>query len=192
MFTFQRVYDLVSAKLEEKGSQAVKLLPRLTKYFVHGKNDKNLGVCVPHVFIFLGHKRESDKKQILPRFPPEMWSCYSRVLESKPSTTNFLEGNHRGYDYKFMKDHPSFKDFVSILAKDIKAVEKDIGLVQENKKHLVQRKRRQERQRTADIKTSCELYKSDFTTEDLLDYLRNLAKITSRTTRFTDIDEEDE
>jgi hypothetical protein len=38
---------------------------------------------------------------------------------------------------------------------------------------------------------SCELYKSDFTTEDLLDYLRNLAKITSRTTRFTDIDEED-
>ena len=101
------MYDLVSAKLEEKESQAVKLLPRLTKYFVHGENNKNLGVCVPHFFNILGHERESDKKQIMPRFPPEMWSCYSRVLESKPSTTNFLEGNHRGYDYKFMKDHPS-------------------------------------------------------------------------------------
>ena len=84
-----------------------RVMSRLTKYFVHGENNKNLGVCVPHFFNILGHERESDKKQIMPRFPPEMWSCYSRVLESKPSTTNFLEGNHRGYDYKFMKDHPS-------------------------------------------------------------------------------------
>ena len=84
-----RIYDQVSAKLKEKGSQAVKLLPRLSKYYVHG------------------YERPSDKSQILPRFPPSMWSCISRVLADKPSTTNFLEGSHRGYDFKFMKNHPS-------------------------------------------------------------------------------------
>ena len=107
MFQFQRVFDLVSAKLEEKGSQAVKLLPRLTKYFVHGKSDCNLCSHFLHIFNILGHERASDNKHILPRFPPEMWSCYSRVLEDKPSTTNFLERSHRGYDFKFMKNHPS-------------------------------------------------------------------------------------
>ena len=66
------MYDLVSAKLEEKESQAVKLLPRLTKYFVNSENNKNLGVSFPHVFNILGHGRESDKKQIMPRFPPDM------------------------------------------------------------------------------------------------------------------------
>ena len=48
-----------------------------------------------------------------------------------------------------------------------------------------------ERERTARVKESCELYKSDFTTEELLDCMTNLAKITSRTNRFTDIEEED-
>ena len=84
-----RIYDLVSGKLKEKESQAIKLLPRLTKYYVHG------------------YERPSDKSQILPRFPPTMWSCMSRVLADKPCTTNFLEGSHRGYDFKFMKNHPS-------------------------------------------------------------------------------------
>ena len=36
-FVLQRIYDLVSAKLEEKQSKAVSLLPRLTKNYVHGR-----------------------------------------------------------------------------------------------------------------------------------------------------------
>ena len=89
-----RVFNLVTRMLEEKDSKAVKLLPRLSKYFV------------------LGYERPTDKKHIAPRFPPSMWSCYKRVLEDKPSTTNFLEGNHRGYDFKFMKNHPSEFNFI--------------------------------------------------------------------------------
>ena len=58
-------------------------------------------------YFVVGYERPNDKKKIAPRFPPDMWSCYQRVLEDKPSTTNFLEGNHRGYDFKFMKNHPS-------------------------------------------------------------------------------------
>ena len=102
-----RAFSLVSKMLEEKESNAVKLLPRLSKYFV------------------VGYERPNDKKKIAPRFPPDMWSCYQRVLEDKPSTTNFLEGNHRGYDFKFMKNHPSkyfaftFHVFPNILAQII-------------------------------------------------------------------------
>ena len=70
-------------------------------------------------------------------------------------------------------------------------VEKDIGLVQENKEHLFLRKRRQEVERTASIKTSCLLYKPHFSNEEVLEYLRNLAKITSRSIRMNPIDEED-
>ena len=168
-----RVYDSVSNLLRDKESKALALLPRLSKYFVHG------------------YERPSDNTTILPRFPPSMWSCFSRVLEDKPSTTNFLEGCHRGYDFKFMKNHPSFKDFGSCLAKDIKVIEKDIGLVNENKGNLVQRKRKQELERTAAIKASCQEYNPNFTTEEVMDYLRNLAKITSRTLRAAFIEDED-
>ena len=90
-----------------------------------------------------------------------------------------------------MKNHPSFKDFGVCLAKDIICVEKDIGLVNENQEHLVYRKRKQEIQRTAAIKASCTLYDSKFTKEELLDYLKNLARMTSRTLRCTSIEEED-
>ena len=73
-----RIFNLVSKMLEDKGSQAVKVLPRLSKYFV------------------LGYERPNDKKHIAPRFPPNMWSCHQWVMEDKPSTTNFLEGKHNG------------------------------------------------------------------------------------------------
>ena len=85
----------------------------------------------------------------------------------------------------------AFKDFGSCLAKDIRSVEKDIGLVNENQEHLVQRKRRQELERTASIKTSCLMYKTGFSTGEVLDYLKNLSKITSRTLRGTNVDEEE-
>ena len=42
------------------------------------------------------------------------------------------------------------------------------------------------------MKATCTLYKTDFTDEELVEYLNNLSKITSRTTRFTTIDEEDD
>ena len=84
-----------------------------------------------------------------------------------------------------------FKDFGSCLAKDIRCVDKDIRLVQENQEHLVLRKRRQEIDRTAAIKTSCLMYRSNFTTDEVLEYLRNLAKITSRTLRGTHVEEDE-
>jgi hypothetical protein len=66
-----------------------------------------------------------------------------------------------------------FKDFGSCLAKDIRAVEKNIGLVNENQEHLVQRKYRQEVERTDAIKTSCLMYKSQYCDEEIVDYLKN-------------------
>ena len=81
-----------------------------------------------------------------------------------------------------------FKDFGSCLAKDIKVVEKDVGLVQENQEHLIQRKRRQELERSASIKTSCMLYQSEFSDEEMLQYLKSLVKITSRSLRMNDED----
>ena len=78
------------------------------------------------------------------------------------------------------------------MAKDIRSVEKDIGLVNENQEHLVHRKRRQELKRTADVKSSCLMYSSQFTSEEVMEYLRNLAKITSRTLRGPYLDEEEE
>ena len=50
----------------------------------------------------------------------------------------------------------------------------------------------QEIERTESIKASCELYKAEFSDEDLMEYLVNLVKITSRTTRFTAVDDEEE
>ena len=59
-------------------------------------------------------------------------------------------------------------------------------ICQEN---LVQRKRKQELERTAAIKTSCMLYSSEFTKDEILDYTKNLAKITSRTLKRIEEDE---
>ena len=50
----------------------------------------------------------------------------------------------------------------------------------------------QEIERTESIKTSCELYKTEFSDGDLMEYMVNLVKITSRTTRFTAVDDEEE
>ena len=50
----------------------------------------------------------------------------------------------------------------------------------------------QELERTASIKSSCELYSSSFTKDEVLDYLKNLAKVTSRTLRGTAVDEEED
>ena len=36
LFKFQRAFELLSRKLREKESQAIKLLPRLDKYYVSG------------------------------------------------------------------------------------------------------------------------------------------------------------
>ena len=83
-----------------------------------------------------------------------------------------------------------FKDFGACLAKDIKVVEKAIGLIQENKEHLLLRKRRKERERTANIKTSCLLYKSDFRDDELMEYLRSLANITSRNIRYNPVEDD--
>ena len=49
----------------------------------------------------------------------------------------------------------------------------------------------QELERTAAIKSSCEMYSSNFTKDEVLDYLKNLAKVTSRTLRVTAVDEEE-
>ena len=83
-----------------------------------------------------------------------------------------------------------FKDFGACLAKNIKVVEKDIRLIQENKEHLLMRKRRQEVDRTASIKTSCIMFKSNFNDDEVLEYLKNLAKITSRSMRMNPVDED--
>ena len=101
--------------------------------------------------------------------PPINVELILRVLEDNSSRTNILEGCYRGYDFKFIKKHPSFKDFGSCLTKDIKVIKKDIGLVNENKGNLVQRKRKQELERTAPIKASCQMYDPNFTTEELMD-----------------------
>ena len=37
VYYFQRTYDMLAAVLMEKGSEAVKLLPRLAKHYVHGE-----------------------------------------------------------------------------------------------------------------------------------------------------------
>jgi hypothetical protein len=65
-------------------------------------------------------------------------------------------------------------------------------LVNESQEHLVHRKRRQELKRTADVKASCLMYRSEFTSEEVMDYLKNLAKITSRTLRGPYLDEEED
>ena len=119
----------------------MELLPRLAKYFVEGYENKK-------------------GQLVLPRFPPEMWSVHSRILADQPGTTNFLEGSHRGYAFKFVRDHPGniyqsinlqsvvycfidFLHFGQAIAKDIQVIDKDVMLVAENKENVVQRKRRQ-------------------------------------------------
>ena len=53
----------------------------------------------------------------------------------------------------------------------------------------MQRKCKQELERTAAIKTSCMLYSSGFTKDEILDYMKNLAKITSRTLKRMEEDD---
>ena len=82
-------YEVVKKFLEDKESKAVRLLIRISRYYLHG------------------FEHEKTGKKTKPRFPPFMWSQHRRVLAEEPTTTNWLEGNHRAYDYKFATNHPS-------------------------------------------------------------------------------------
>ena len=97
----------------------------------------------------------------------------------------------QGLRFQVYEEPFKFQGFWVLSRKDIKVIEKDIGLVNENKGNLVQRKRKQELERTATIKASCQMYDPNFTTEEVMDYLKNLARITSRTLRATFIEDED-
>ena len=157
----ERVFKLVTAFLQEKSSKAVELLPRLEKYFVRGYVNKNGG-------------------KVEPRFPPSMWSVHNRIMADQPATTNFLEGSHRGYTYKFIRSHPDFLHFGQTIAKDVMVIDKGIMLVSEKKENLVQKKRQRERTRMETMKNICEGYSSNYSADELMEYLQTIARVTSR------------
>ena len=101
-------------------------------------------------------------------------------MADQPSTTNFLEGSHRGYTYKFIRSHPDFLHFGQIIAKDVMVIDKDIMLVSEKKENLVQKKRQRERTRMETMKNICEGYSSNYSADELMEYLQTIARVTSR------------
>ena len=105
-----KVFLMLKQKLSESQSKAVKLCPRLETYYIFGTVTK-AGVQKP------------------PKFPPAMWSVHARVLAGDPTTTNFLEGHHRGLDFKITRNHPDFFHFGRAIAQDIASVDMERELL---------------------------------------------------------------
>ncbi len=53
-----------------------------------------------------------------PSYEKIFWSCYQRVINSIPRTTNSLEGWHRQLNSSFNRSHLNLASFVNVLARE--------------------------------------------------------------------------
>ena len=83
-------------------------------------------------------------------------------------------------------------DFGMTVAKDIKLVEKNVQLCLEGSEQIVFRKRKAGIERQEQMKKICSSFNSSFTNFELLEYLRTIARVTSRTLGNNDDMDDDE
>ena len=107
------VWNMLEEDLKERNSRAMPVFNHFSKYLVRGYTNTN-GVVIP------------------PKWGPEMWSVYGKVLEGRTRTTDKLEAWHRRLQAIICRPHPDFNTFVQTLCEEWIFIKTNI------KKHLAQ------------------------------------------------------
>ena len=112
---FQPVWPMLESDLKERKSKAMPVFNHFDKYLVRGYTNA-AGNHVP------------------PRWGPEMWSVYSKVLEGRTRTTDKLEAWHRRLQEIIIRPHPDFDTFLKVICEEWIFIKTNI------KKHLAKLK----------------------------------------------------
>ena len=96
---FQPVWTMLETDLKERKSKTMPVFNHFDKYLVRGYTNA-AGVHVP------------------PKWGPEMWSVYSKVLEERTRTTDKLEAWHRRLQEIIVRPHPDFVTFLKVLCEE--------------------------------------------------------------------------
>ena len=112
---FQLVWTMLEYDLKERKSKAMPVFNHFDKYLVRGYTNA-AGNHVP------------------PRWGPEMWSVYSKVLEGRTRTTDKLEAWHRRLQEIIIRPHPDFDTFLKVICEEWIFIKTNI------KKHLAKLK----------------------------------------------------
>jgi len=141
-----RYFQALTDYLEKEKSKALPLLKKLDEFYVNGKNGKS------------------------PRFPTAAWSVLERVLAEDPCTTNFLEASHKMLDAIILCNHPRVEELGRKLWTLCRKDDKNIDHLYSGET-TIRRRKNEDEEKAARVLTVCRRYRSDFSSDELLDYL---------------------
>lgn len=107
----QRVWNLLEKDLKDRKSRSLPVFDHFSKYLVRGYTN-------------------SRGQEVPPKWGPEMWSVYGKVLENRTRTTDKLEAWHRRLQAIILRPHPDMDTFVLTLCEEWIFIKTNI------KKHL--------------------------------------------------------
>ena len=107
----QRVWNLLEKDLKDRKSRSLPVFDHFSKYLVRGYTN-------------------SRGQEVPPKWGPEMWSVYGKVLENRTRTTDKLEAWHRRLQAIILRPHPDMDTFVLTLSEEWIFIKTNI------KKHL--------------------------------------------------------
>ena len=107
----QRVWNLLEKDLKDRKSRSLPVFDHFSKYLVRGYTN-------------------SRGQEVPPKWGPEMWSVYGKVLENRTRTTDKLEAWHRRLQAIILRPHSDMDTFVLTLSEEWIFIKTNI------KKHL--------------------------------------------------------
>ena len=106
-----QVWKLLEKDLKDRSSKSLPVFDHFSKYLVLGYTN-------------------SKGDQVPPKWGPQMWSVYGKVLENRTRTTDKLEAWHRRLQAIILRPHPDMDTFVRTLCEEWIFIKMNI------KKHL--------------------------------------------------------
>ena len=88
------------------------------KLRTHFQNIKSSAVPILEYWektLVKGYIVEETRTRILPKWKPEEWNIYEKIIKKEDTSTCKLEAWHKKLDKILMKPHPSFQEFCQVL-----------------------------------------------------------------------------
>ena len=93
------VWNMIESHLKGRNTKAMPIFEHFDKYLMRGYTNAS-GVLIP------------------PKWGPEMWSVYGKVLEGRTRTTDKLEAWHRRLQAIICRPHPDMDTFIKTLCEE--------------------------------------------------------------------------
>ncbi len=84
----------------------------------HDSKDQENDLKINNFLIYFRKQFIASGVSPEPVYEIKFWSCYYRVVNEIPRTTNSLEGWHRQLNNSFNHPHPNFAAFVNVLCRE--------------------------------------------------------------------------